>query len=143
MESPANQDISKFVSLLPTDVQVVVCLHSSHLWYWLYRCDNNFRLFSESYTGRMLFRRCFTEKHYDPALHRIIWSLFDIIHRDDDLPAVVTLSNIQYWYQNGELHRDNNKPAVVYNGKQKHYFIHGVYQRTEITTAIDKTIEYG
>lgn len=138
MESPANQDITKVLPLLPTDVQVVVCLHSAHLWYWLYRCDNNFRLFSESYVGRMLFRRCFTEKHYNHKLHRLTWRLFGIIHRDDDLPAVMTLSNCQYWYQNGLLHRDNNKPAAVHNRKRKHYFIHGVYQRSEISIDNDE-----
>ena len=36
------------------------------------------------------------------------------IHRDDDLPAVITLNGYYTWYQNGKRHRDNDLPAMIY-----------------------------
>jgi hypothetical protein len=41
------------------------------------------------------------------------WLLDGLIHRDNDLPAVIYLSGIQEWYQYGKLHRDNDLPAII------------------------------
>ena len=43
-------------------------------------------------------------------------------HRDNDLPAIVRVDNICWWYQNGKLHRDSDKPAVMdpYAGYEWH-----------------------
>ena len=35
------------------------------------------------------------------------------LHRDNDLPAVITSSGWHKWYQNDVLHRDNNLPAAI------------------------------
>ena len=35
------------------------------------------------------------------------------LHRDNDLPAVITLNGYHAWWQNGKCHRDNDLPAVI------------------------------
>lgn len=37
-----------------------------------------------------------------------------LIHRDNDLPAVVNANGTQKWFQYGKIHRDNDKPATIY-----------------------------
>ena len=37
-----------------------------------------------------------------------------LIHRDNDLPAVIASTGACYYYQNGRKHRDNDKPAETY-----------------------------
>jgi len=48
------------------------------------------------------------------------WYKNGVRHRDNDLPAVILANGDQFWYQNGKLHRDNDLPAIIYaNGDQK------------------------
>lgn len=49
-----------------------------------------------------------------------------VLHRDDDLPAVIWTNGDQFWYQNGELHRKDitgeDLPAYIgVNGDQEWY----------------------
>lgn len=44
---------------------------------------------------------------------RNIWYKDNIVHRDDDLPAVVFKDGDKIWYKNGLIHRDNDLPAIV------------------------------
>jgi hypothetical protein len=37
-----------------------------------------------------------------------------ILHRDNDLPAVICTNDRLHWYKNGQLHRDGDRPAVIY-----------------------------
>jgi len=34
-------------------------------------------------------------------------------HRDNDLPAVIYLDGYNEWYKNGKVHRDNDMPAII------------------------------
>ena len=50
------------------------------------------------------------------------WYQNGLKHRDNDLPAIITVNGDQFCYQNGLLHRDNNLPAVIFaNGDQEWY----------------------
>eukprot|EP01117_Protostelium_nocturnum_P003151 TRINITY_DN14091_c0_g1_i1.p1 TRINITY_DN14091_c0_g1~~TRINITY_DN14091_c0_g1_i1.p1 ORF type:complete len:183 (+),score=27.57 TRINITY_DN14091_c0_g1_i1:77-625(+) len=41
------------------------------------------------------------------------WFLYNKLHREGDLPAIVESSGRQEWYKEGELHRDDDKPAHI------------------------------
>lgn len=51
-----------------------------------------------------------------------------IIHRDNDLPAVIKADGTQEWLQHGLRHRDNDLPAIIWaNGTQiwcQHDLVH-------------------
>lgn len=50
--------------------------------------------------------------------HRF-WYKKGIQDRDNDLPAIILSTGDQYWMSNGKIHRDNNKPAIIFaNGDQ-------------------------
>lgn len=60
-------------------------------------------------------------------------------HRDHDLPAIIHSNGKQMWYLNGLKHRDNDGPSVVYpNGTQKWYY-KGLKHRPYNRPAIIKT----
>ena len=42
-----------------------------------------------------------------------VWYKDNVIHRDDDLPAIKSPDGVQMWYKNGLLHRDNDLPAIT------------------------------
>jgi antitoxin component YwqK of YwqJK toxin-antitoxin module len=48
-----------------------------------------------------------------------------VIHRDNDLPAVILNDGIKLWYKNGEIHRDNDLPAVEYEDGSKYWYKNG------------------
>jgi len=43
----------------------------------------------------------------------ITWFKNDLLHRDNDLPAVIYSDGTKCWYKKGNKHRDNDKPAVI------------------------------
>lgn len=47
------------------------------------------------------------------------------IHRDDDLPALITPEGDMFWYQRGQLHREGDKPAAVFRSGRRDYYRHG------------------
>jgi len=47
------------------------------------------------------------------------------LHRDNDMPAVITKSGGKYWYINGEQHRDNDLPAVIFADGTKYWYKNG------------------
>jgi hypothetical protein len=59
------------------------------------------------------------------------------LHRDDDRPASEYASGSKEWWQNGELHRDNDKPAVEYIGGTKWWFQNGKQHRDNDKPAIE------
>ncbi len=43
-------------------------------------------------------------------------------HRDNDLPAIISSTGTQWWFQYGKKHRDNDLPAIIRtDGKQAWY----------------------
>ena len=64
-----------------------------------------------------------------------------ILHRRDDLPAVVHKSGTKYWFNRGYLHRSNNLPAKVFNNGQCEWFYwgHPYINKHEDILLLDKT----
>ena len=44
----------------------------------------------------------------------IVYVKDGVIHRDNDLPAIITYDGSQFWCQNGMIHRDNDLPAIIF-----------------------------
>lgn len=49
------------------------------------------------------------------------WCKNGVFHRDNDLPALVFDNGSCEWYKNGKIHRDNDLPAIVYSTKKEWY----------------------
>lgn len=64
-----------------------------------------------------------------------IWYQNGKLHRDNDLPAVITSGN-QFWFQNGIKHRDNNLPAEIYKDGYQSWFRNGVLHRDDDLPAV-------
>lgn len=70
-------------------------------------------------------------KYYDKGDAH--WYYNNQLHRDDDLPAIESISGY-WWYQHGLKHRDNNLPASIrFNRKnildRKEWWKNGLYHR--------------
>jgi antitoxin component YwqK of YwqJK toxin-antitoxin module len=72
------------------------------------------------------------EIHRDNNLPAIItsdgsqcWYQNGEIHRDNNLPAIITSDGTQCWYQNGEIHRDNNLPAIITSDGTQQWYKNG------------------
>ena len=81
--------------------------------------------------------RNFKITEYKGMRKKIYYDAQNRIHRDGDLPAIITKMDkstaVSYW-KNGELHRDNG-PAIIVrsNGRVciQEFFQNGVHGRTE------------
>ena len=83
------------------------------------------------------------ELHRDNDLPAIItpnekkyWYKNGLRHRDNDLPAVILQDEFQFWYKNGELHRDNDLPAIIYTDGTQKWFQNGERHRDNNLPAI-------
>lgn len=65
------------------------------------------------------------------------WRRRGILHRSNDLPAVVYKNGHKEYWENGLLHRENNLPAVLYADGSKEYWHRGLCHRDD-GPAIDK-----
>ena len=45
-----------------------------------------------------------------------------VLHRDGDLPAVITVGGHKEYWKNGQRHRDNG-PAIIY---ERTVYVHGI-----------------
>jgi hypothetical protein len=60
-----------------------------------------------------------------------------LLHRDNDLPAVIQEDGTQMWYMNGKQHRDNDRPAVIWaNGTQIWFSDDQVYRANGLPTYV-------
>ena len=130
------------------DVVLHIARFDEYAWYKLYRTDERFREYAQSYEGRQEFIRLFVERKNIGTVSSIrLFGLFHSIydepgfvcfggskswyycghlHRDNDLPAIITYDGRMAWYQYGELHRDNELPAVVRPECSQEWWIRGV-----------------
>lgn len=81
-------------------------------------------------------------KHRDNNLPAFIsidglmtWMKEGKIHRDN-LPAEVDYDEIRY-YQNGLLHRDGGLPAIIHIDGGKEWYLHGVLQRKDFSHKLE------
>ena len=54
------------------------------------------------------------------------WFKNGLLHRDNDLPALIDVYGGHYWFKDGILHRDNNLPAIIYGNGNKEWWINGI-----------------
>jgi hypothetical protein len=61
----------------------------------------------------------------------ITWRRFDTdeLHREGDLPAIVTFIGAKQWYRNGKRHREGDKPALVYEDFRQEWWVNGERHR--------------
>jgi hypothetical protein len=53
----------------------------------------------------------------------------DVLHRGNDLPAVITAHGTQVWYWHGKKHREGDLPALVKANGDRAWYKHGVWHR--------------
>lgn len=53
----------------------------------------------------------------------------DVIHRDNDLPALIRTDGSQYWLQHGRYHREGDLPAVIWANGDQEWRINGRLHR--------------
>ena len=70
------------------------------------------------------------------------WYKNEEIHRDDDLPAIITSEGDKYWYRNGLPHRDNDLPAVIFVSGTQEWYQNGERHRDNDLPAIIKLNGY-
>lgn len=130
------------------DVILHIARFDEVAWYKLYRVDERFREYAQSYEGKHEFIQLFAERQtiwlissirLFGFLHSIFgepafvhfgvsksWYYRGRFHRDNDLPAIIIDDGRMAWYQHGELHRDNELPAVVRPDDDNEWWIRGV-----------------
>lgn len=54
-----------------------------------------------------------------------------ILHRENDLPAVIFSNGTMFWYKDGKRHRDNGQPAVVWCCGKHGYWIEGRFIKAD------------
>jgi hypothetical protein len=59
-----------------------------------------------------------------------------ILHRENDLPAIITPNGTKFWYINGKRHRDNDLPAIIHSDGYQAWFINGERHRDNDLPAI-------
>ncbi len=64
------------------------------------------------------------------------WFKDGVLHRDDDLPAVIHSDGTQEWRQHGKLHRDGDKPAYVRADGTREWWQHGKFHREADSPAV-------
>lgn len=63
------------------------------------------------------------------SLNTKIWTKDGVLHRDNDLPAVIHANGSEEWWFNGKRHRNNNLPAIIkVNGVQE-WWVNGIRHR--------------
>ena len=65
-----------------------------------------------------------------------LWYQNGKIHRDNDLPAEILATGNQFWYKNGKQHRDNDLPAIILSNGNQFWYQGGVRYRNNNLPAI-------
>ncbi len=60
----------------------------------------------------------------------------NLLHRDNDKPAIIYPDSSQEWYINGKRHRDNDKPAIIYPDSSQEWYINGKRHRDNDLPAV-------
>ncbi len=70
------------------------------------------------------------------GVEQIIYKLFGIYHRNDDLPAIIRANGTQEWHQYGKIHRDNDLPAIIYADGYREWYQYGKCHRDNDLPAV-------
>jgi hypothetical protein len=60
------------------------------------------------------------------------------LHRDGDLPAVITVDKSVFYYQRGRLHRIVDKPAAITANGDKYWCLNGRLHRDPILVTVGR-----
>jgi hypothetical protein len=78
--------------------------------------------------------------YYEPNVSALIFNLIgsshDIIHRENDLPAIIYNNGTKYWYKNGLKRRDNDLPSVICSNGHKEWYKNNMRHRDNDLLAI-------
>lgn len=80
---------------------------------------------------------------FDDSVHQFM--IGGILHRDNDLPAIVYPDGSAKWYNENKLHRDNDRPAIVFQNGTQFWFTNGMKTRVNGLPAVlwaDGDVEY-
>lgn len=70
------------------------------------------------------------------------WYNNGLLHRDNDLPAVIDRGKkVKMWYQNGVLHRSNGLPAVVTDNSKQWYKFGVLHRDMDLPAVISMNYE--
>jgi hypothetical protein len=50
------------------------------------------------------------------------WYKNGLLHRENDLPAIIWATGTKFWYKEGKCHREN-RPAIIWNDGTKAYYL--------------------
>lgn len=92
--------------------------------------------------GIKYFYRSGTLK-FDDSVHQFM--IGGILHRDNDLPAIVYPNGSAKWFKEHKLHRDNDQPAIVFEDGSQFWFTDGKKTRSNGLPAVlwaDGDVEY-
>ena len=65
------------------------------------------------------------------------WYKNDLLHRDNDLPAIEYASGDKFWYQNNLIHRDNDLPAIEWDNGDKWWHQNDLLHRDNDLPAVE------
>jgi len=74
-----------------------------------------------------LYKHKYLYKNIDGG--KSVWYKNGVLHRDNDLPALIKLDNEIIWYKNGHIHRDNDLPAIINRLNDKSWYKNGLLHR--------------
>jgi len=92
-------------------------------------------LFNIKYST-MLYKsliKCTTDNIFDSYYHydgNKYWHIYNILHREDDLPAVEFPNGDKLWYNNNKYHRIDG-PAKIYSNGGKYWYNNDKCQRLD------------
>ena len=69
------------------------------------------------------------------------WKKDGVLHRDDDLPAVIYPDGTELYYINGQKHREGDKPAVIFPDGTESYYKHGIEYTPESKPSVQQPVQ--
>ena len=131
------------------DVKILIASYDEDVWIKLVLLDEKFKQYAYKIQGIKQFVNLFTKIIYNQTTlfgkphsiydqpveinkeqkEYIVWYYNGLMHRENDLPAVVYKSGTQYWYYNNSIHRENDLPAVIFANGDKYWYYKGHVHR--------------
>jgi hypothetical protein len=117
-----------FLKAFPRDIKVIIAQYSDeHVWYQLYRVDEQFTDYAKTEEGCRKFIELFTKRiqYFNTFETR----LFGKLHSIYDQPARVNfvIVSCEEWYYQDQRHRDNGNPAIINEVGNKEYWENGKF----------------
>jgi hypothetical protein len=78
--------------------------NTESLWDWI---PNEIKIYIETF--------CYKDEDLNEVKSKC-WKINNLIHRDNDLPAVIWANGRKDWYINGKTHRNDGPAVILENG---------------------------